>query len=79
MVFENGTTAYIIENNRIIREVTVVKRSGELYIVRFLNGYGGIRIRANRLFPSKEAAEDAMPKQDVPSKNKYHSPYNYWH
>lgn len=79
MVFESGATAYIIESNRIIREVNVVKRSGEFYIVKFLNGSGGIRIRASRLFASKDAAEDSIPRPETTPKNRYHSPYDYWH
>ncbi len=79
MVFENGATAYFIESNRIIREVTVVKRTGDFYIVRFLNGSGGIRIRTSRLYASREAAEDSIPRPETAPKNKYHSPYDYWH
>jgi len=30
MTFEIGSTAYIVESNRIIREVTIVKRNGDL-------------------------------------------------
>lgn len=29
MTFEIGSTAYIVESNRIIREVTIVKRNGD--------------------------------------------------
>ena len=35
MTFEIGSTAYIVESNRIIREVTIVKRNGDFYIIRF--------------------------------------------
>lgn len=28
MKFETGSTAYIVENNRIVREVKIVKRNG---------------------------------------------------
>ena len=31
MTFEIGSTAYIVESNRIIREVTIVKRNGDFY------------------------------------------------
>lgn len=31
MTFEIGSTAYIVESNRIIREVTIVKRT-EIFI-----------------------------------------------
>ena len=42
MTFEIGSTAYIVESNRIIREVTIVKRNGNFYIIRF-GTRGGIQ------------------------------------
>ena len=45
MTFEIGSTAYIVESNRIIREVTIVKRNGDFYIIRF-GTRGGIQVRA---------------------------------
>ena len=50
MTFEIGSTAYIVESNRIIREVTIVKRNGNFYIIRF-GTRGGIQVRSNRLLP----------------------------
>ena len=79
MVFGNGAIAYIIESNRIIREVTVVKRSGEFYLLKFSNGSGGIRVRKNRLYATKQDAENGLPKSGMPQKNRYHSPYDFWH
>lgn len=35
MKFEIGSTAYLVESNRIVREVKIVKRNGNFYIVRF--------------------------------------------
>ena len=57
MVFKEGTTAFIVESNRIIREVIIVKRTGNLYIVRFANNDGGVRVRGSRLFATREDAE----------------------
>ena len=54
MVFKEGTTAFIVESNRIIREVIIVKRTGNFYIVRFANSGGGIQIRGSRLFATME-------------------------
>lgn len=51
MTFEEGSHAYIVEIRRNIREVTIVRRSGEFYIVRF-NDKGGVKLRGNRLFVS---------------------------
>ncbi len=33
MKFEIGSTAYIVESNWIIREVRIVRQSGDFYIV----------------------------------------------
>ena len=79
MTYENNATAFIIESNRSIREVTVVKRSGNFYTVRFKEGGGGIQVRESRLFPSREAAEAAVPAKESIQKTGYSSPYDYWH
>ena len=40
--FKVGDTAYILESNRIDREVTIVKCAGGIYLIRFNTG-GGIQ------------------------------------
>lgn len=62
MTFEIGSTAYIVESNRIIREVTIVKRNGDFYIIRF-GTRGGIQVRSNRLFASYEDADSSIHKK----------------
>lgn len=52
---KTGVTAYIIENNRTIRKVTVARITGNMVLVKFNEG-GGIRVRLNRLFDTEEAA-----------------------
>lgn len=79
MNYENGTKAFIIESNRCIREVTVTRRSGDFYIVRFTDGTGGIQVRSSRLFPSREEAEAAVLGRKQEQKAGYRSPYDYWH
>ena len=73
---------YIGESNRIGREGTVVRPAGNLFIIRFENG-GGIRVNKNRLFATKEAAEESIPKAKpkpvVAQQRGYRSPYDYWH
>ena len=50
---EVGDKAFIIESNRIVREVIVLKRSRDFFTVRFVeNTSGGIQLRASRLFSS---------------------------
>lgn len=76
MTYETGTEVFLIENNRIIRKATVVKRSGNFYILRFDEG-GGIQLRESRIFPTREAAEEGLPELKV--QKKANSPYDYWH
>ncbi len=52
---KQGVTAYIIENNRTIRKVTVARITGNMVLVKFNEG-GGIRVRLSRLFDTEEAA-----------------------
>lgn len=77
MKFEIGSTAYLVESNRIVREVKIVKRNGNFYIVR-LGTNGGIQVRGNRLFETEEAAESSIEKQKEQKKGCY-SPYDYLH
>lgn len=79
MVYDIGSKAFMIESNRIIREVTVVKRRGDFYIVRFGNS-GGIQIRGSRLFATVEEAEAILPnKAKTQKRTGYRSPYDYLH
>lgn len=74
MQFEIGSTAYIVESNRIVREVNIVKQNGNFYIVRFGTS-GGIQVRSNWLFETLETAEASIAKQ----KTGYYFPYGYLH
>ena len=80
--YKDGDKAYIVESNRIVRECTVVRLDGNLIIIRFENG-GGIQVNKNRLFATKEAAEESIskaePKPVVAQQRGYRSPYDYWH
>ncbi len=60
--FRPGSTAYIVESNRFIREVEVKSFSGGLYLLIFKDTGGGVKLRENRLFSTKEAAEEYMGK-----------------
>ena len=75
--YKAGDKAFILESNRIIREVTVVRASGGLYLIRFSDG-GGIQVKEHRLFPTKEDAEKSIPgRKEEPGKRR--SPYDYPH
>ena len=73
---EVGAQAFIIESNRVTREVTVIKRMGEFYTVRFDYG-GAIQLRSNRLFATKEDAEEHLPLKAKPRKQGFRSLYDY--
>ena len=55
--FTQGDTAFFVESNWRIREVRILKISGEFATIHFADGEGGTRLRLNRLFKSKEEAE----------------------
>jgi hypothetical protein len=76
--FKPGDTAFLIESNRVITEVTVVRCSGSLYVIRFQNG-GGIQVKGHRLFATREEAETQIPVQKHTEKRGYRSPYDYPH
>ena len=54
---EVGQTVYLVESCRRVREAVVRLRGGGLYTVRFTDTPGGIRVRADRLYPTREAAQ----------------------
>lgn len=75
MKFEIGSIAYIVESNRIVSEVTVVRQSGDFYTVRFGTN-GRIQVRSRRLFARLEDAEASLAKNNS-DKRRYSSPYDY--
>ena len=54
--YKAGDKVYIIESNKIVRERTIVRGYGDLYVIRFDND-GGIQIKVQRLCGSEEEAE----------------------
>lgn len=71
-----GDRAYIVESNRIIREVKIVQCSGGIFLVKFLDTGGGIQIKRHRLFATREEAEKSIAK---PEKKKMTNPYECWY
>jgi len=62
--FEENGTVYFIENGRSIRKAYVAEE-GEFYSLRCEGHDGdiaGIRLRKNRIYKTKEAAEAAIKK-----------------
>lgn len=78
--FKAGDKAYIVENNRNIRECTVVRGSGNLFIIKLNNG-GGIQVKGHRLFATHEEAENNVPKlkEEKRQQSGFRSTYDYWH
>ena len=62
MAFRAGDTVFIVESNRFIREAEVRSCSGGMYLVKFKDNGGGIKLKEHRLFVSKEDAEASIPK-----------------
>ena len=75
---EVGDKAFIIESNRIVREVIVLKRSRDFFTVRFVeNTSGGIQLRASRLFSSEKEVKSCLTKKRVQKRTGFRSPYDY--
>lgn len=56
IIIRVGQTVYLVESCRRVREAVVLGRSGPLYTLRFTDTGGGIRVRGDRLYPTREAA-----------------------
>lgn len=52
--YNPGDTAYIVESNRIIWEVKVLKVTGGFATLRFMDSDGGIKLRKKQAVPDKE-------------------------
>ena len=77
---------YIVISNRFVRPVTVVRKEGDMCIIRFDDGDGGTRVRASRLYPCMEDAEKAAgivhreESKGIFAKPKsFAGPWAYWH
>lgn len=60
-MFQNGSIAYIIENNRNVRVGKIVREKNGMYLFSFLEG-GGLWIRRNRLYSTQKDAEAVIQK-----------------
>lgn len=68
---KTGDTAYIVESNRYIREVKIIRINGDMFLVRFTDNGGGIQVRKNRLFPSAEKRSPVYTKLQALRKEKH--------
>ncbi|MCD7726410.1 MAG: hypothetical protein LUI12_12810 [Clostridiales bacterium] len=74
--FKAGDAVFIIESNRIIREATVLKSGGGFYTIRFADSGGGIKVRENRLYATKEDAQTQLTSSSLNSQ-KHRTPYDF--
>lgn len=58
-VYEDSNIVYFVENNRWIKEATVITKRGDLYTLRF-DDHKGTCLRAGRLFPTYELAKQSI-------------------
>ena len=73
-----GQMVYLVESCRTVREAQVRLHSGGLYTVRFTDVRGGIRVRADRLFHTREAAQAHL--QQKKAERQPPPPLSYlWH
>lgn len=71
MKYKAGETAYIIENNCRVVEVTVKSFAAGFYIVQPVGTQKGIRLREGRLFSTLEEAKTTISHQAPSSPHLY--------
>ena len=69
--FHNGDKAYIIDNVRFLREVIVLRVTGDLCVIRYVDNGAVIRIRSSRLYATKKEATDRLPPDARPQKSSH--------
>lgn len=62
---KRGENAYIVESSRIVRPVQILSCAGGLYLVKFLDSGGAIRIHPDRLYTTREAAEEQVKQHPI--------------
>ena len=72
--FKPGDHAFILESNRIVCEVTVVRCNAGMYLFRFQNG-GGIQLKEHRVVETEEDAKASIPYKPEPKRSR--TPYDY--
>ena len=64
MKYRPGDIAYIVGNTRFIEIVEIMNVKYGLVTIHLLRTNSYIRVRENRLFSTKEAAEASLPKKE---------------
>ena len=65
MKYKNGDRVYIVANNVKVQALEVMNVQGDFYTLRNLETYGAMRLRENRLFATREEAENALREADA--------------
>ena len=60
-----GQTVYLVVSRLYVREAVVRRREGSWCLIQFANAQGGIRVRADRLYPTRAAAEQHLRKNQL--------------
>lgn len=58
--FQVDDTAWLVESNRIIREVRIIRLAGSFYVVQFKDSGGAIQVRGTRLLATEEEAKKSV-------------------
>ena len=76
--FNVGDEDYIIESNRSVRKVTIIKISRDFCTVRFADTAGAIAV--SRLYGTRNMAEESLPKKLTVAVRQEgpRPPYNVW-
>ena len=79
-VFNVGDEVYIIESNRSVRKVTIIKVSRNFCTVRFNDTAGAITVRDSRLYGTRNQAEQSLPNKPtvVNRPEGPRPPHNVW-
>ena len=60
MKFKAGDQAFIVESNRIIREVQVRSCTGGMYLIKFPDTGGGIKVKEHAYLPRRKMLRRAL-------------------
>lgn len=73
-----GQTVYLVVSRVRVREAVVRRCDAGLYTVQFANTHGAIRVRGDRLYPTREEAQEHTRKA-LPLPPQLDETFGYWH
>ena len=63
--YNPGDTAFLVENRCFIREAKNLADKGRIGSLRFIDVEGGIKVHESRLFPPRQASNDAIKRKSA--------------